>query len=211
MNNTKIEWTDCTWNPVSGCLHGCPYCYARAIYHRFGRDFQPMFHPSRLVSPLKMRKPKRIFVGSVTDLFGDWVPIEWIGAVFNIVRQCPQHIFQFLTKNPKRYTEFDFPHNAWLGATATNQQQFDSAITILQHKKGIRFLSCEPLLQQIDSTDIPLDWLIIGAQTGSRPFQPPRDWVLSLTIQGRASGCAIFYKANLFCYENAPQEFPRTA
>lgn len=208
MNNTKIEWTDLSWNPVSGCLNDCPYCYAKAIYKRFNKSFKPQFHEKRLFEPIYINKPNKIFVCSVADLFGNWVPVKWIKDILYIVSECPQHTFQFLTKNPKRYLEFEFPKNAWLGATATNQIMFNSFIEILRQKENITFLSCEPMLTEIKGSLNEIDWLIIGACTGIHRFQPPKEWVLNLTNDGRKSNCAVFYKPNLIGYNNPPKELP---
>ena len=209
MNNTKIEWTDLSWNPVSGCLNSCPYCYAKSIYKRFGRSFKPEFHNDRLFEPFYINKPHKIFVCSVADLFGEWVPEKWIQDILYVVNECPQHTFQFLTKNPKRYLKFNFSKNCWLGATATDQKMFDNANNILKTiTNNIVFLSCEPLLDRINAENIMVNWLIIGAQTGKKPFQPPKKWVLDLTNSGKRINCAIFYKPNLTGYSYLPKEFP---
>ena len=179
MNKTKIEWTDYTWSPVTGCLHGCPYCYARRIAERFhpknavGDDctqpgdglheirykrtrgfrygFAPTLHSHRLGEPQRRRKPSRIFVSSMGDLFGGWVPSEWIEAVLRTVRECPQHTFIFLTKNPKGYQGHDYPPNAWLGVTCENQQAANERIPhLLATPAAVRFVSVEPMLGPVD-------------------------------------------------------------
>lgn len=137
MNRTNIEWCDYTWNPVTGCLHGCSYCYARRMAKRFGKSeglpsrppcdcqiglryiaqpgevfpagFIPTFYPGRLEEPKKVKKPSRIFTVSMGDLFGEWVSPEWIDAVLQVVRECPQHTFIFLSKNPARYEIYEWP------------------------------------------------------------------------------------------------------
>ena len=216
MNKTAIEWTDLTWNPVTGCKHGCSYCYARRIYQRFGRSFEPEFHPERMEQPLKKRKPSKIFVCSVADLFGDWVPQRWINQVLDVVRKCPQHTFQFLTKDPRRLPDQYWPENAWVGVTATNQKAWDRATRYLPKVNALTFISVEPVLDPIEVGNWMPDWLIIGAQTGPGGFQPKREWVGKLTQAARAfdkqnlvwkNACAVFYKPNLI-WENAPREFP---
>ena len=103
MNKTKIEWTDFSWNPVSGCLHNCPYCYAKSMYNRFGRSFEPTFHPEKLNEPLKFKNKKMIFVCSVADLFGWWVDEKWIKAIIEITKVTPHLTYQFLTcEKPQR-------------------------------------------------------------------------------------------------------------
>ena len=208
MNKTKIEWTEFSWNPVTGCKHGCKYCYAKAIYDRYKWSFEPTFRKDRLQQPLNKKRPQMIFVCSVADLFGEWVPVEWINGVLEIIKQCPQHTFQFLTKNPKRYGEFSFPKNCWLGASATNQQMFNNAKECLRPLNNITFISCEPLLSEITGNLSGIDWLIIGACTGKYAFQPPKQWVYNLTNDGRKAGCAIFYKPNLKNYDQMPKEYP---
>ena len=112
MNKTKIEWTDYTWNPVTGCLHGCPYCYMQRMVKRGIYNMKPTFYEKRLKSPIGIGNQSKIFVSSTGDLFGHWVPDAWIELVLETVRKCPQHIFQFLTKNPIKYKEFNFPDNS---------------------------------------------------------------------------------------------------
>ena len=146
MNKTKIEYVDYTWNPITGCYHNCPYCYARRIAERFKSKqnyayingvkpahikepfpygFRPTYHPDRLEEPLKVVVPSRILVCSMGDIMGEWVPDEWIRSVIEVTRKCPQHTFLFLTKNPQRYFFFkdEFPDNCWLGASITTNEQ----------------------------------------------------------------------------------------
>jgi len=194
-----INWTDVTWNPITGCLHGCPYCYARRIAERFGRGFDPAFHPDRLEQPLHSRQALKVFVGSTADNFGNWVPREWNNAVFDIVKQCPQHTFQFLTKAPHNLVKYNpFPANCWAGATANNQQMMDHALFCLSLVKApVRFVSAEPLLGPIDADLSAIDWLIIGAQTGTDARQPEREWVTGMIECARAANVAIWFKDNL--------------
>jgi protein gp37 len=206
MNKTKIEWTDFTWNPVTGCLRGCPYCYARGYAKRFYPPevgFSPHFWPEHLGKPGRRKKPAKIFVTSMGDLFGDWVPADWWRAVFDVVRQCPHHTFQFLTKNPKRLKELNpWPDNCWAGVTATDQEMFDEAAHHLKEvEAGIKFVSAEPLLGLIRMEENPgLDWLIIGAQTGRRSMQPLNAWVDGLLADAQFWGIKVFCKENLKGY-----------
>lgn len=177
MNKTKIEWVrnsdgtqGYTWNPVTGCLHGCEYCYGKRIDKRFGDGkFTPTFYPERLQQPLAVKKPSRIFVGSMADLFGDW---NWglsgrpgrkthsatvIANVLEIVDQCPHHTFIFLTKNPKGMQGIDFPDNYWCGTSVENQEKADERIPeLLRVNCKTLFVSYEPALGPIDLTDITL-------------------------------------------------------
>jgi len=175
MQKTKIEWADYVWNPVTGCLHGCPYCYARKMAFRLkGRygypaddPFRPTFHADKLRDPDNLKMPSRIFVCSMSDLFGGWVPRDWITQVLDTVGFNPQHTFIFLTKNPKRYSEFDFPKNAWLGYSTTGPlyHEWDS-----KHNDNIKFISIEPMMGEITNTAYLHDtkWIILGAETGNR-------------------------------------------
>ena len=234
MNNTRIDWCDSTWNPVTGCKGGCDYCYARSIANRFGGwttggvkttqnffsdppvldsplllerksgkvvkapypfAFTPTFHRYRLEEPLKKRKGQNIFVGSMTDLFGRWVPTKWIVEVLDICREAPQHNYLFLTKFPERYVELDhlalLPHeeNFWYGATITNAKQMKRAAdSIGQLRQEVRsFFSMEPLMEDVARSEAwemayngaYANWIIIGAMTGpgSESQQPCREWV----------------------------------
>jgi protein gp37 len=209
MNNTKIEWTDRSWNPVTGCKHGCPYCYAAAMSHRFGRSFEPSFHPDRLEQPLAEKRPQRIFCCSVSDLFGEWVDRAWIDAVMDIVRRCPQHIFQFLTKNPARLPSLNpWPCNCWVGASAINQAGWNMAARFLPDVEApVRFISAEPLLTEISPAGWVPEWLIIGGQTGIHKFSPPDEWIELLGLFADEKGIPVFHKPNLgsaFCRREFP-------
>ena len=194
MNKTKIEWTDYTWNPVVGCENDCWYCYGKRIAKRFWKDnpnYEPRFHIKRLQEPYKIKEPSKIFVCSMADLFGDWIPKETIEKVLEVVRENPQHTYQFLTKNPRRYSEFDFPKNCWLGITEdyTNQAR-------LNYLKGkpdnYKFISFEPLLGDMSGLDLSgIDWVIVGAMTGSGAIKPKKEWIDSIKHPN------IFYKNNI--------------
>jgi len=228
MNRSKIEWCDYTWNPVTGCwgpqgtaekANWCSYCYALRVAQRFSPfektgyvqlknqginndPFQPLFWPDRLDQPAKVKKPSKVFVCSMADLFGDWVPSEWILDVLAVVRACPQHTFQFLTKNPKRLSLWNgtWPSNCWVGTTVTNQADADERVPWLNRADAsIKFISHEPLLGPITNGLIfyPVHWAIIGAQTGPGAVKPKLEWVRTLWEQYRQAGVPIFLKNNL--------------
>lgn len=220
MNRTKIEWCTYTWNPVTGCLHGCSYCYARRIARRFappgavisfGRyevysgvfpfGFTPTFYRNRLTEPGRIKKPGRIFVCNMGDLLGKWVPRNWIEKVLRVVRECPQHTFIFLTKNPARYNDFDWPSNCWLGTTVESSQAASRLVSISQTKALVRFVSFEPLTGPITETDLKnlknLQWVIIGAMTGPGAMRPEREWVQRIIDHARAFKVPVFIKDNL--------------
>jgi len=216
MNHTKIEWCDFTWNPLrTVCRHRCWYCYAAGIIQRFGHDYRKQAHLDDLDGPRKMKKPARIFVGSMTDIFGEWVPWDTIERIFAAAAGYPQHTFIFLTKNPHRYREFvgRIPANCWLGATATDQAQWDNAYNALQLDDmlpgHIKFVSCEPLLRPIEPGLFTPDWIIIGALTGprSKDYQPDPGWIEYLIHYARWCGSPIFLKDNLGWPEKI-QEYP---
>lgn len=208
MNRTRIEYCDYTWNPVTGCLHGCPYCYARRISLRRGDDFKPKLHPERLHQPIHVKKPSKIFAVDMGDLFGDWVPREWIEAVLRIVGKAYWHTFLFLTKNPKRYLEFQFPENAWIGITIDTQKRAENLKYLLQADATIKFVSFEPLLEKVDVDLRGVDWIIIGAQTKPE-IQPPDGAVKKLLLQTDRLGIPVFMKDNLRL-EPKRREFPQT-
>jgi protein gp37 len=168
---TKIPWADDTWNPIVGCTpisEGCVHCYARSIAHRFkmpGWEGQPVFKPERLAIPAKWKKPRRIFVNSMGDLFHSTVKIEWVDEVFREMRENQRHTFLVLTKRPwamRDYmlSRYNFPrlvpglkppNNIWLGVTAENQERADERIpALLETPSALRFVSVEPMLGPVD-------------------------------------------------------------
>lgn len=279
MDKTKIDWADASWNPVTGCMHGCEYCYARRIAERFGgcwrldlppdtswrgnvgerklmgdyarhNDgkchvldepeiecavfdppsgyrgkvkpypyyFSPTFHRYRLGEPQSWKKPRNIFVCSMADLFGDWVPDEWIEQVFEACEAAPQHKYLFLTKNGKRYLELarkgimPDADNFWYGCSVTRPDA-----PFFFSNKCKTFASIEPILEPFDwvpglkHIGLP-DWIIVGAETSNRKnkVRPEKDW-----LGGIVNGCAehnipLFMKESLRELMGADfrQEFP---
>lgn len=260
LHKTKIEWATHTWNPVTGCYHGCFYCYARSLIRRFEphtveRPMNPgailaeanapgcvvVTEPVRLMDelgayvrstpypvgfrptlnrytmdyPEKRLIPSRIFVSSMGDLFGSWVPDEWIAEVFEACKKAPWHTFLFLTKNPERYVELDkhgmlpVGENFWYGATATNASQMSR----MSHAFGSisrdakTFLSVEPLMWDITETagwqismeQSRVDWIIVGAMTGpgGTKGRPPREWLEKIVADAREAQIPVFMKDSL--------------
>ena len=244
MNNSKIEWCDKTWNPVTGCLHNCEYCYAAGISKRFnsskggkilnisldemakhtkGHDiyhiaFQPTFHCYRLDEPQKLKKPSNIFVCSMADLFGEWVPDEWIKQVFEACEKAPQHNYLFLTKNPKRYSKLRdnglLPKNKifWYGTTITKDNDLAFMDIRFNH-----FLSVEPILEKIEFSHKEMEenikWLIVGTETGNRKEKviPKREWIENIVKQCKKYDTPLFMKNNLskIWGEELIKQFPK--
>ncbi|HZO30024.1 MAG TPA: phage Gp37/Gp68 family protein [Chloroflexota bacterium] len=173
-DNSAIEWTNATWNPVTGCSkvsEGCRNCYAEALSLRFGRSKKPWAaqfaaenvvpHPERLMQPLRWRDSRMIFVNSMSDLFHERVTDDFIGQIFDVMARASHHTFQVLTKRPKRMLDWQHRHpqtplpNVWLGVSVENQDAADERIPLLmQVQAAVRFLSCEPLLGPVDLTDV---------------------------------------------------------
>ncbi|MDA8113143.1 MAG: phage Gp37/Gp68 family protein [Acidithiobacillus sp.] len=232
MTKSKIEWTDEVWNPVTGCSKvsdGCKNCYAERITARFRKDHLPwtlqnaahnvVEHPERLDIPMHWKKPRRVFVNSMSDLFHEQVSLETILYVWWVMEQTPQHTYQILTKRPDRMMriakgEKPLP-NVWLGVSVENQAAADERIPLLlQTPAAVRFLSCEPLLGPVDLLDINgalaqwtmrgntladigpggIHWVIVGGESGSaaRPMKP--EWARSLRDQCVEAGVPFFFK-----------------
>ena len=254
MDRTKIDWCDSTWNPVTGCLHGCEYCYARGIANRFSGGgekwtddnlfvldekfyaeesekaepypygFMPTFHRYKL-DEYANKKGRNIFVCYMADLFGTWVPEEWIMTVFESCKKAPQHNYLFLTKNPDRYISLlldeNLPElpNMWYGATVTNSVQAETAEATMQDlpSESHAFLSIEPLMEDVSyALSITIanftDWVIVGAETGRNKNKvvPKREWIESLVSECRKYNIPIFMKSSLseIWGEQLIQDFP---
>lgn len=207
----SIEWAQWSWNPITGCKHDCPYCYARDIAERFYKQgFEPAFLPDRLKAPANTKVPaeaandiafKNVFTCSMADLFGRWVPAEWIEAVLNQVRVNPQWNFLFLTKFPKRMAEFDIPKNAWMGTSVDCQARVKNAERAFEKVNcDVKWLSVEPLIEPLTFNSLDMfQWVVIGGASSSNrtpAFVPSMDAIASLHQQARQSGCSIYYKTN---------------
>lgn len=251
INKTKIEWCDSTWNPVTGCYHGCEYCYARSMARRFSNvkiedgnnqvitldepyiakngkrqpypyDFVPTFHKYRLGDIKRKSSGKSIFVCSMADLFGEWVPDSWIHSIFNVCEKAPQNKYLFLTKNPVRYIELAYngelpiSKNMYYGTTITSPTQ--SFFVSGYHKV---FLSIEPILEDFSIIRRQLnwydgktvDWMIIGAETGNRKGKviPEKSWIEPLVEYCDKYNVPVFMKDSLVPImgeKNMRRQFP---
>ncbi len=210
MKTTKIEWTDKTWNPITGCSKissGCKNCYAETMSIRlkamgtvkYSNGFQLTLHEECLNEPLMWKKPHIIFVCSMSDIFHEKVPFDFVDKVLNIIKQTPQHNYQILTKRAKRMNEYfhgkEVPNNVWLGVTVdvvTSKERIDS---IRDLKASIKFLSCEPLLEDLGEINLEsIDWVIVGGESGSKARPMKEEWVLSIKEQTEKQGSTFFFK-----------------
>lgn len=210
-SNSKIEWTEATWNPVTGCTkisQGCKHCYAETMARRlkamgtpgYERGFKLTLHPDRLDQPRLRRKPTVYFVNSMSDLFHEDVPDSFIDRVFDTIRETPHHTYQILTKRAERLNQYCkgrvIPDNVWLGVSVENREQGVPRIDYLRTIKAkIRFLSVEPLLEDIGTIDLSnIHWVIVGGESGPKARPMKSEWVGSIQRQCKAAKVAFFFK-----------------
>lgn len=213
-----IDWAKWSWNPIVGCLHDCPYCYARDIAERFrdegvasfANGFVPTLHPGRLSAPLSRTPPQsedereaRIFTGSMADLFGRWVPPEWIETILGIAAEARQWEFLMLTKFPKRMAEFRIPNNVWMGTTVDCQARVAAAEEAFGRVNArVRWLSVEPMLEPLKFEHLDrFNLLVIGGASRSSKtprWIPPYEWLADLMRQADEANCAVYLKSNLY-------------
>lgn len=216
---TSIEWTDETWNPVTGCVKvspGCKHCYAETFAERFrgtimpsGRQhpffdgFDPRLRPERLTQPFSWRSPRRVFVNSMSDLFGDFVPDSFLGRVFDVMRQTPAHTYQVLTKRSERLREWTSQHpwlattpHIWLGVSVEDRRYGVPRIDDLRAATAaVRFLSIEPLLESLGILNLSqLDWIIVGGESGHYARPMDEQWVREIRDQCIKQHKAFFFK-----------------
>lgn len=217
QDNDSIDWAAYSWNPITGCQHDCQYCYARDIANRFYGElgFKPAFHPDRLLIPYNQKpgnRNNRVFTCSMADLFGEWVPYEWIEAVLAVCDESPAFDFLLLTKNPQRLREFRFPKNCWVGTTTDSQRRMDVAEKIFADvDAAVKWVSVEPMLEPImPSNPKAFSWYVIGGaspSSGQPGFVPPFSWVARLALAAMDAGSQVFIKTN-FWQAGRPQGFP---
>lgn len=207
--NSSIEWTQATWNPVTGCTKvspGCAHCYAETFAERFRgvpghpyeRGFDLQLRPERLKQPLDWKQPKLIFVNSMSDLFHEDIPLAFIQSVFETMAQADWHKFQVLTKRSKRLAELaphlPWPDNVWMGVSVENQRWTSRIDDLRQVPAAVRFLSCEPLLGPLKLDLAGIHWVIVGGESGPRARPMRGDWARDIRDQCTAADVPFFFK-----------------
>ena len=212
MNKTKIQWTEMTWNPITGCTKisdGCLNCYAARMAKRlkamgnprYLNEFEVTVHKDLLEVPLDIKQPKMIFVNSMSDLFHKDVPDATIVKVFETMNKAHWHTFQVLTKRPERVLAMDqagllkWSPNIWMGTTVENDKYIDRIDKLRETKANIKFLSCEPLLGSLKDISLEkIDWVIVGGESGPKSREIKKEWVLELKDLCEKDGVAFFFK-----------------
>ena len=223
MADSPIEWTDWTWNPVAGCTvitAGCTNCYAMRMAARLEAMGMPKYRgltrvsggrpkwtgsvrtdAASLEAPLRWKKPRMVFVNSMSDLFHDDVPIQFIGRVWEVMRDTPRHTYQILTKRPERMAQvlaqksFEVLPNVWLGTSVEDERVLDRLDAIRRVPAAIRFVSLEPLIGSVAQGDLTgIDWAIVGGASGPRARGMNAEWVDEIEAMCRRSGTAFFFK-----------------
>ncbi len=208
---STIEWTEQTWNPTTGCTKispGCKHCYAEIMAHRlqamnasgYKNGFELTLHPQRLEQPLRRKKPTVYFVNSMSDLFHEDIPDEFLDRVFAVIRQTPRHTYQILTKRANRLPQYfahrSCPQNVWLGVSVEDRKYGLPRIADLRRIDArVRFLSVEPLLEDLGTFDLTdIHWVIVGGESGYKARPMREDWVIRIQRQADAAGTAFFFK-----------------
>ena len=208
--NSSIEWTEATWNPVTGCTKvsaGCKYCYAKRMAERleamgqtrYRNGFAITLQPDLIDLPLRWKTPKRIFVNSMSDLFHEKIPASYIQDCFKTMNQANWHIFQILTKRPKRLVELapqlSWSDNIWIGVSVENQKVADRIDYLRQVDAKVRFLSLEPLIGPLPHLNLEgIHWVIVGGESGPKARPMREEWVVDIRNQCHAQGVAFFFK-----------------
>ena len=209
-DRSAIEWTEATWNPVTGCSKvspGCAHCYAESFAerwrgvaeHPYEQGFDLRLWPQRLDQPLRWSRPRMIFVNSMSDLFHEDIPDEYIADVFDVMRRAKHHTFQVLTKRHERLAEIApelaWPPHVWMGVSIENRRFVHRADHLRRVPASVRFISAEPLLGPLDDLDLSrIDWLIAGGESGHRHRRVRPEWLRDLRDRCAAEGVAFFFK-----------------
>jgi len=212
MAQSSIEWTELTWNPTTGCdklSAGCKFCYAEVMARRlkamgvekYSNGFKLSIHEDELNLPYRWKKPRVIFVNSMSDLFHKDIPVEFIQKVFAVMKDNPQHVFQVLTKRADvlRYYDaegyLDWAHNIWMGVSVENQKEMNRVELLSKTGARVKFLSCEPLLTSLPNINLEkIDWVIVGGESGRKPRTMKKEWVIDIKDQCEKAGVSFFFK-----------------
>ena len=211
MAQSHIEWTEMTWNPVTGCdkvFDGCRFCYAEAFAKRlqsmgvekYQNGFKLTLHPETLGEPFKWKKPRVVFVNSMSDLFHKDIPLDYIRQVFSVMHQNPHHVFQVLTKRADVLKYYDseglhWSHNIWMGVSVENRSSIHRIEKLRETGARVKFLSCEPLLGPLPDLNLDgIDWVIVGGESGRNARLIKPEWVQDIREQCLAATVPFFFK-----------------
>ena len=210
MAQSSIEWTEMTWNPTTGCSKlsaGCKFCYAEIMSKRlqamgiekYKDNFEVKMHKDSLQIPYTWKKPKVVFVNSMSDLFHPEVSLPFIMKVFEVMNENPQHIFQVLTKRAERlfeiHKELNWTENIWMGVSVENDKVKSRIDFLRKTNAKTKFLSCEPLLGSLEKMNLnKIDWIIVGGESGRTPRPMEKEWVLDIQRQCKEKDVLFFFK-----------------
>ena len=210
MAQTRIEWTELTWNPTTGCnkvSQGCKFCYAEVMARRlkamglekYRNGFELTLHEDALKIPYTWKQPKIVFVNSMSDLFHKDIPLEFIQRVFKVMNDNPQHVFQVLTKRAdillKYHKELEWTHNIWMGVSVEDSKSFSRINYLRRTRAKVKFLSCEPLIGPLPNLNLKkIDWVIVGGESGRRPRPMKPEWVFEIHNKCIEENVPFFFK-----------------
>jgi len=212
MAKSHIEWTESTWNPVTGCTkvsEGCRHCYAESFARRlkgmgvekYRNGFRLTCHPDALPEPFRWKKSRVVFVNSMSDLFHKDIPLDYIQKVFSVMKQNPHHVFQVLTKRADVLRYYDsegwltWPHNVWMGVSVENARNMGRIDLLRKTRAKVKFLSCEPLLGPLSSMKLDcIDWVIVGGESGRKARTIDPEWVQEIREQCLTANVPFFFK-----------------
>lgn len=210
MAQSSIEWTEMTWNPTTGCTKisaGCKFCYAEIMSKRlqamgiakYKDAFKVRTHADQLNIPYAWKSSKVVFVNSMSDLFHEDIPLNFIKRVFKVMNENPNHVFQVLTKRAERlfeiHKELKWTHNIWMGVSVENEKVMDRIDYLKKTGARVKFLSCEPLIGPLSNLKLKkIDWVIVGGESGHKPRAMDVDWVLDIQEQCEKADVAFFFK-----------------
>jgi protein gp37 len=210
MAQSSIEWTEMTWNPTTGCSKitaGCKFCYAEIMSKRlkamgvekYKDNFKVRIHPDQLNIPYTWKSSKVVFVNSMSDLFHEEIPLDFIKQVFAVMNDNPNHVFQVLTKRAERlfqvHKELKWTHNIWMGVSVENEKVLNRINFLRKTKARVKFLSCEPLIGPLPKMNLSkIDWVIVGGESGHKPRPMNPDWALDIQEQCEKADVRFFFK-----------------